>query len=73
MEFYKQLFGKSINLQKARRKLRHSAEDDDENDELFIAPDFEAIDDLSVESHLQTMLCESLKLSSRRNLSDYIV
>jgi hypothetical protein len=62
-----------INIQKARKKLRHNAEDEDDNDDPFTVTDFEAIGNLDVESHLLTMLSASLKLSFRRKLTDYIV
>jgi hypothetical protein len=62
-----------INIQKARKKLRHNAEDEDDNDDPFTVTDFEAIENLDVESHLLTMLSASLKLSFRRKLTDYVV
>lgn len=71
-EFYKKLLGKDADLRKARKELRHNSEDDEENDDLFVAPDFEALN-LDAELHLQTMLSEALRLSSLRKMSDYIV
>jgi len=62
-----------INIQKARKKMRHDAEDEDDNDDPFTVTDFEAIENLDVDSHLLTMLSESLKLSFRRKLTDYVV
>jgi hypothetical protein len=53
--------------------MRHDAEDEDDNDDPFTVTNFEAVENLNVESHLLTMLSESLKLAFRRKLTDYVV